>query len=554
MATTVAELTANSLINNGAPTVYCLPGVQNDDFFDALYRDRDRIQIVHTRHEQTAAYMATGAALATGRSQVFCVVPGPGFLNATAALATAGAVNARVLAIVGEIPSIALGKGYGMLHEVADQIGILSRLTKQSFNVSGDQDAFESLTGALSALEFGKPSPVGLNVPTDLWAAQVPGGRAVAAPIAHEPLPVDEEALERAVDLLCGAERPLIVVGGGAQSAFASVRNFADAFAAPVTAFRNGHGVVSALDPLFAPLPVAHELWRRADVVVGLGTRLQTQQMQWGVDDDLKIVHIDIDKGVIGRISKPAVGIHAALESALPPLTAAIKGRCRDRKAWHATAAEINDRVSLRIEAKLSGQLSYLRAIRNELPGNGIFVDEVTQMGYVAKFAFPCSEPRTFLSAGYQGNLGGGFPTALGAAHARRDVPVVSISGDGGFMYAVGELATAVRHNIPLKTIVFTDNAFGNVRRIQQEAYEGRLIGVDLVNPDFVALARNFGVSAARAHSPARLRTELRKALETEGPYLIEVPVGEFESPWEFILMPLVRRHRPVGSGADKLF
>ena len=554
MTATFAELTASSLAANGTSAIYCLPGVQNDDFFDALHGVKDEIEVVHTRHEQAAAYMAMGAAQATGRRQVLCVVPGPGFLNASAGLATAGSVNAKVLAIVGDIPSFAQGRGYGMLHEVPDQIGLLRRLTKFAVDVSREDDLFESLTAALSALEQGRPGPVGLNVPTDLWNAPVPAGETPVRLPPKQQLPVDQNALDKAAELLRDSERPLIVVGGGAQSDSGAVRRFAQALQSPTTAFRNGHGVLPFNDPLFAPLPVAHELWGHADVVVGLGTRLQTQQMQWGIDDDLSIVHIDVDDAVIGRISEPAAGIHADLGDVLPPLTAAIEGRCRDRKAWLSRAAEIRERVELRIERKLAGQLSFLRAIRNELPKDGIFVDEVTQMGYVAKFAFPCLGPRTFLSAGHQGNLGCGFPTALGAAHARRDVPVVSIAGDGGFMYAVGELATAVQHSIPLKIIVFTDNSFGNVKRIQQEAYGGRLLGVDLINPDFAELARNFGVAGARANSPASLRTELRRALETDGPCLIEVLVGAFESPWEFILMPLVRRRRPVGTGADKLF
>ena len=554
MAVTFAELTVRSLVANGASAIYCLPGVQNDDFFDALHGAKDELEVVHTRHEQTAAYMAMGAALATGRSQALCVVPGPGFLNASAGLATAGAVNARVLAIVGDVPSIAKGKGYGLLHEVPDQFGMLSQLTKFAVDIAAENDLFNSLTSALSALECGRPGPVGLNVPTDMWTASVQEGGTPAMALPEQRLSVDQNGLDRAAEVLGNAERPLIVVGGGAQSDSGAVRRFAQALLSPTTAFRNGHGILPFDDPLFVPLPVAHELWGHADVVVGLGTRLQTQQMQWGVDDDLRIVHIDIDDSVIGRISEPTVGIHAALNDVLPSLTAAIEGRCRDRKEWLATAAEIRERVELRIERKLAGQLSFLRAIRTALPNDGILVDEVTQMGYVAKFAFPCLEPRTFLSAGHQGNLGCGFPTALGAAHARRDVPVVSISGDGGFMYAVGELATAVRHDIPVKVIVFTDDSFGNVKRVQQEAYGGRLLGVDLVNPDFAELARNFGVAGVRADSPESLHTALSRALDSEGPCLIEVPVGEFESPWEFILMPLVRRRRPVGTGTDKLF
>jgi acetolactate synthase-1/2/3 large subunit len=151
---------------------------------------------------------------------------------------------------------------------------------------------------------------------------------------------------------------------------------------------------------------------------------------------------------------------------------------------------------------------------------------------------FPVYKPRTFLSPGYQDNLGWGFATALGAQDARRHVPVVSISGDGGFLFTANEMATAMRHRIPLVTIVFNDGAFGNVRRIQQERYGNRLIGSDLANPDFVLFAKSFGADAERARNPQELREALRRALaRRDGPTLIEVPVGAMPSPWEFIHM-----------------
>jgi acetolactate synthase I/II/III large subunit len=180
--------------------------------------------------------------------------------------------------------------------------------------------------------------------------------------------------------------------------------------------------------------------------------------------------------------------------------------------------------------------------MREELPEDGIFVDEVTQMGFAARIAFPVYKPRTFLSPGYQDNLGWGFATALGAQDARRDVPVLSINGDGGFMYTANEMATAVRHKIPLVAIVFADGAFGNVRRIQEEKFGNRLIANDLANPDFVTFGESFGASAARARTPEDLRTAIRRGFKhRDGPTLIEVPVGPLPSPWEFILMPKIR-------------
>jgi acetolactate synthase-1/2/3 large subunit len=190
---------------------------------------------------------------------------------------------------------------------------------------------------------------------------------------------------------------------------------------------------------------------------------------------------------------------------------------------------------------KLTPQLGYIEATRAELPDDGIYVDEVTQMGFVARLAFPAYKPRTFLSPGFQDNLGWGYATALGAQHARPDVPVVSINGDGGFLYTSNELATAMRHRIPLVAIVFADGAFGNVRRIQQERYGNRLIASDLANPDFVKYAESFGAAAERARSPDELRGALKRALARREPSLIEVPVGPLPSPWEFIHMPRIR-------------
>jgi acetolactate synthase-1/2/3 large subunit len=163
-------------------------------------------------------------------------------------------------------------------------------------------------------------------------------------------------------------------------------------------------------------------------------------------------------------------------------------------------------------------------------------------MGFVARLTFPFYRPRTFLSPGYQDNLGWGYATALGAQHARPDVPVVAISGDGGFLFTANELATAVRHRIPLVAVVFADGAFGNVRRIQAEHYGNRLIACDLANPDFVKFAESFGAAAERVKDAAGLRAALRRGFaRRNGPTLIEVPVGPMPSPWEFIHMPKVR-------------
>jgi acetolactate synthase-1/2/3 large subunit len=482
--------------------------------------------------------MALGAALATGKPQAFCIVPGPGFLNGTAALATAHAVNAPVLALVGQIPEGAIDKGFGLLHEIRDQFGILRNLTKHAVHVRQGDAAVGQLDAAWASLKSGRPRPVGVEVPVSAWRKPVAG---VPATVASDAAPKADPALiAQAVRLMTDARAPMIAVGSGAQGASREVGALAEALSAPVMAFRTGHGVVSSRNPLRIDMPTGHALWPECDLVIGIGTRLQTQRMGWGVDAGLKVIHIDIDAEELARIATPDVALHADAAEALGPILEAL-GTPAPRADWLAQVAATRARLEAEYRARLAPQLAWLAAIRAELPEDGIFVDELTQVGYVARFAFPTYRPRTFLSSGYQGTLGWGIATALGAAHARRDVPVVSVSGDGGALFSIAELATAVHHNIPLTAIVFNDNAFGNVRRFQIENYANRPIASDLTSPDFVRLAGSFGVQAERAGTPDELRAALARAIAHDGPNLIEVPVGDFPSPWGYIMMPKVR-------------
>ena len=186
----------------------------------------------------------------------------------------------------------------------------------------------------------------------------------------------------------------------------------------------------------------------------------------------------------------------------------------------------------------MAPQMAWLRAIRSALPDDGIFVDEVTQVGYASWLWFPTYAPRTYVSSGYQGNLGYGFSTAIGVKIANPDKPVLSISGDGGFQYGAGELATAVKHDVSLVAVVFNDGWFGNVRRIQRERYDGRVHGSDLVNPDYRMLAKSYGIFSERVDAAEDLEGAISRAFAAGGPALIEVPVGEMPSPWPLVVRP----------------
>ena len=536
---TTAEATVAALITHGVDTIYALPGVHNDFFFDALFKAADHMRVVHTRHEQGAAYLALGAALATGKPQVYSVVPGPGLLNSAAALLTAYGMNAPVLALVGQIPQSAIGRGLGHLHEIRDQAGIIARLVDFSARICAPTEAAELVARAMQAMRTARPGPAVLECAIDVW------GRSALVPVAAPVLPVPREAIDKdairdAAKRLAAAKRPLIVAGGGAQDAAAEVTQLSQLLQAPVLAYRRGRGVLDSRDPLSVTLPLGRELWGEADVVLGVGTRLFYGYTQWGIDPDLAVIRIDADADEPERFAPPAAALIGDAKPILRHLIDALATEHR-RPSRRAEMEERQAKMRQRLE-KLAPQLAFLEAIRAELPEDGIFVDEVTQLGFAARLLLPVYKPRTFLSPGYQDNLGWGYATALGAQHARRDVPVLSIAGDGGFLFTSNEIATAVHHRIPLSIVVFNDGAFGNVRRTQEEQFGNRVIASDLTNPDFVRYARSFGAEAERARSPQELRAALKRAFKRrDGPTPIEVPVPQMPSPWEFIHMPRVR-------------
>jgi len=282
---------------------------------------------------------------------------------------------------------------------------------------------------------------------------------------------------------------------------------------------------------------MGHKLWGQADVVLAVGTRLQVQLQQWGTDAALKVVHIDADAEELDRIERPTVGITADAATALALLRDALPAQNRRRTSRADELAGLRAEQAA-VVSVLQPQIGYLEAIRAELPEDGIFVDELTQLGYAARMVFPVYRPRTYISPGYQGTLGWGVATAIGVKVARPNVPVVAVSGDGGFLFNAQELATAVQQRIPVVIVLVNDGAYGNVRRIQAEMFGNRLIASDLRNPDFQKFVDSFGALALRATSPAELRQALRTAFKADIPAVIEIPAGPMPDPWRLLRQP----------------
>ena len=527
------------LMDHGIDTIFGLPGGQLDHFFDAMYHERDNLRVFCSRHEQGAAYMAFGAARSTGKPAVYAVVPGPGVLNTTAALSTAYACNAPVLCLTGQIPSTSIGKGFGELHELPDQLTGLRLLTKWAERIERPADAPQAVARAFSAMLSGRVRPVALEMAPDVMGLEEDVIRVTPASLtAPEP---DPDAITAAARIIANARCPMIYVGGGAVDACAEVQELASMLGAPVVSFRSGRGVIPDEHPLGFTLPAGHRIWPTVDVVIGIGSRMMEPLLHWGVDDDLKVVRIDIDPDEIARAGQPDAAILADARAALRALIPAVGSRLRSGSRSVEELSRIKAGVARDIQ-RVQPQLDYLTAIRDVLPRDGIFCDEITQCGYASWYAFPVSRPREHINCSYQGTLGYGYATALGVNVANPDRPVVSIAGDGGFMFNVQELATAVKYGIALKTIVFNSNSFTNVQRQQREWFGNRLICSDLCNPNFVQLAEAFGAAGYRANSPAQLRTVLARAMGEPGPAIIEVPVGDMATPWEFIILPQTRR------------
>ena len=535
-----AEAIIESVRQHGVDTIFGLPGGQTYHLFDAIYNAGDGISIVNSRHEQGVAYMAYGYARATGKVGVYSVVPGPGVLNTTSALCTAYAGNERVLCLAGQIPSEWIGKGVGFLHEIPDQLGILQRLTKWAERIETPAAAPRLVNRAFREMHSGRPRPVALEMAPDVMGREEDVALLPPSPLP-QPAPADPDLTEAAARLLGKAKQPLILIGHGCVDAGAELLQVAEMLQAPCTALWNGKGTIDDRHYLSQPYAAGHKLWAGADVVLAVGTRLDNPQLQWGLDDELKIVRIDIDPAQVANIATPEVGIIADARSALADLAAALPRHNMARTPRRQELTDLKAAMFREFEQNVGPQMEILKVIREELPEDGFLVDEVTQVGYASWYGFPVYQPRHFISSGYQGNLGYGYTTALGVQVAHPDKKVVALGGDGGFMYQATELATAVKYRLNLVNIVFNNNAYGNVKRAQQEEFGGNIIGSDLANPDFVRFAESFGVPGFRAKTPAQLRQALKAAFKEPGPALIEMPGADMPSPWPYILLPRVR-------------
>jgi acetolactate synthase-1/2/3 large subunit len=530
--TTGGQALVEQLRREGVEIIFGIPGVQLDWAVDALCDAADDIQFIVPRHEQATSYMADGYARTTGKEGVCMMVPGPGMLNALAGLSTAWACNSRVLFISGQIPSATIGKGYGQLHEIADQSGILKSLTKWHGIALSAEEIPALVHEAFKQLRSGRPRPVGLEVPPDVLQATIEAVKYFdAAP--YEATPVEAMAIADAAKLLAAAKFPVICAGGGAGAgnAGAALQALAEKIQAPVVMTEGARGAVPAGHPLALTTLGGRCVLPHADVVLVAGTRfLDALSRPTFASQRCQFIYLNIEENDLGAPRQDGVKLHGDIRLGLEALNAAIEPADRPSRA------EDVSKVKAWEDGQFSAitQANYADVLRAHLGDDETLVSELTQVGYFSSIAYKVNAPRTFVTPGYQGTLGYGFPTALGVAAGAPGKRTVSITGDGGFGWGLQDLATAAKYRLNLTTVVFADGRFGNVQRIQKRTF-GREFAVDLHNPDFQLLAQAFGIRSERVDSPAGLAAALEAAKQAGGPSLIEVRVGEMPSPWALI-------------------
>jgi acetolactate synthase-1/2/3 large subunit len=528
MARNGAEALTAQLRAEGVEVVFGLPGIQLMHVLDALH-DEPGIRFITTRHEQATTYMADGYARTSGRPGAALVVPGVGVYNAGAGLATAWACSSPVFLLAGQIEQHGIGQALSLTHEVHDQLDLVRPITKSCERVLAADDLPAAVRRAFAAMLDGRTRPVEVEVPPEVFRAATDAAVLPPEPPAvHEP---DPELVERAAALLLAAKEPMLVAGGGvvvgdASAAFTAV---AETLQATVVNTREGKGAIDERHPLFVGTAWVNRrlkpVLEQADVILAVGTRYQGV----GLLPGQRLVHVDVDPSEIGRHATPEIAIEGDARATLELLLKELdrQGGPRPDRTAERKAAKAAIDAEL---ATIGPQVEMVQALRRGIPEDGILGVGTTTVGYMCHLSYPVYGPRTYLTSSYMGTLGYCYPTSLGAKVANPDRPVVSINGDGGFLFTSSELATAVQYGINVVAVVFNDNAYGNTNRDQLDNFGGRVIGTELVNPDFAKYAEAFGAVGVKLDGVHQLEGAVREGLGDDRPVVIELPMDRLPS------------------------
>ena len=539
-----ARAIVKCLEREGIDTVFGIPGLYNMPIFDALYH-HPTIRTITVRHEQGAAFMADGYARATGRPAAILTLPGPGLTNAMTGIGEAFYDSTPMLVLSTQVNRDFIDKDRGLLHEMTGQYEMLEKLTKYGERIMDGGEISAVFRCAMDALRNGRPRPVQIEIPRDVQVEMVPWADEYESqpPAQRNRQQPPAEQISRAAVALSNAKRPLIYAGGGviASGASAELVALAEHLGAPVLTTGMGVGAIPSDHPLWCGVPwiagganVA-DLVAACDAFLAVGTRFnQGMTADWSLPITPEsrsesmpetAIRIDIDPEEIRRnipVAEKIVGdakvVLAALQSEVEQLGVGRTGEV------DAQLAEAQATFKAGLTAKMGQTQPWAEALRAVLPRNAILSCDMSLFWADMLSIFPIYEPRSMLFPWGFGTLGFGLPEALGAKIGCPEKPVAAIVGDGALLFTGGELATAVQYGLNIPIIVPNNSAYGMIKVQQRDQYDGQFMNVDLVNPDFVALAQAFGAYGTRATTPESLKEAIVAAFAADKPTLIDVP------------------------------
>lgn len=520
---------------HGVDTIFGIPGVHTLPLYDAML-DEPGLRHVLARHEQGAGFMADGYARVAGKEGIVSVITGPGVTNVATPVADAYADAVPLLVIASSLPRASRGRRRGELHEVKNQFGVMDALAGWTRSVEYVEEIPGAIRDAFHAMRAGRPRGAYIEIPLDLLAMEVEVDILQPAPVAL-PSPSTKD-IAAIAEYLRAAQRPLIIAGNGitATGANAQLLQLAELLGAPVILDSKSRDTLPTAHPLvittsgYPLLPSMREVLSNSDVALVIDSRLGAYtpgQSRLHLPETM--LQIDSDPSEIGRHFPVTLGAVAGARFALDTLLAALQDVPRDRVSRTEEVAHVKETLDTYTRQRYGENLAFLDAVREAVPSDGVIVADMTKLGYASSEYLPLYEARTYIHPSELCAIGCGLPLALGAKVAAPGKPVVALCGDGGFLLNVGELATAAQEQIDVVMVLFNDATYTAVKQQQARRFHRRYIATDLRAPDYVAMARAFGINSTRVATPGVLGETLAQAIQRGGSMLIEVTLPAVE-------------------------
>ena len=543
-----AKALMKALEKEGVKEVFGLPGGANLPMYDEL--SKSNIRHILARHEQSAAHMADGFGRVSRKAGVCFATSGPGATNILTGLATANADSAPMVAVTGQVPVAMIGRD---AFQESDIIGMSNPCVKYAFQPRTPEEIPEVVKKGFYVAESGRPGPVLLDIPKDVQQneAEMTFPDTIKMRGYHPWTDPDIVNVERAIEMLLSADKPIILAGGGViiSSAFAELQAIAEMLMIPVVTTFKGKGAFPENHALsLGPIGMhghaeANKLMTEADCVLATGTRFSDRSVGTFEEFEkrLKIIHMDVDPAEIGKNQTTQVAVVGDIKASLRIMIKMLQQKAikkSDDNKWLKHVNETKDywRENLKIHPGEMSAAKILRKLREVLPHEAICTTEVGQHQMWASLFFDVIQPGTFFSSTGLGTMGWGFPASIGAKVARPDVPVVDIAGDGSFNMTENSLATCITEDIPVIVFLINNYSLGMVAQWQRTFYDRRMIGVDQKNcPDYIKIAESYGAQGIRAQSLDELEKAIKVGLKSDVATVIDIPIDPLEDVLPFV-------------------